>query len=100
MRARGCRGGFVWCCIHTGDGMRAYRWKIFGLLIGAAGLFLVGNARVSLFDRDEPRYAECSREMLESGDWVVPRYLGELRTHKPPLIYWCQAAAMSVFGPT
>jgi 4-amino-4-deoxy-L-arabinose transferase-like glycosyltransferase len=38
--------------------------------------------------------------MLLSGDWVVPRFLGDLRAHKPPLIYWCQAAAMELFGST
>jgi hypothetical protein len=78
----------------------AYRPRLLLILAGAVGLLLLGNARVPLWDRDEPRYAECSREMLQSGDWVVPRFLGELRTHKPPLIYWCQAAAMAVFGDT
>ena len=36
--------------------------------------------------------------MLESGDWVVPRLMGEVRTAKPPAIYWLQAAAMRIFG--
>jgi len=74
--------------------------KLSLILIGAATLFLVGNERLPLWDRDEPRYAECSREMLKSGDWVVPRFLGDLRAHKPPFIYWCQAASMAVFGET
>ena len=52
----------------------------------------------SLWDRDEPRYAQASRQMVQSGDWVVPHYLAELRTKKPPLIYWCQATAMTVLG--
>jgi 4-amino-4-deoxy-L-arabinose transferase-like glycosyltransferase len=72
------------------------RWLV--LIPFMAAMYLVGIDRVPLFDRDEPRYAECSREMLHSGDWVVPRYLGELRTHKPPLIYWCQAVSMVIFG--
>jgi len=78
----------------------AYRPRLIALLIAAGGLFLIGNNLVPLWDRDEPRYAECSREMLHSGDWVVPRFLGDLRAHKPPFIYWCQAAAMSAFGET
>jgi 4-amino-4-deoxy-L-arabinose transferase-like glycosyltransferase len=81
-------------------GPTAYRLTLLGILAGAAGLYLLGNERVPLWDRDEPRYAECSREMLQSGDWVVPRFLGQLRTHKPPFIYWCQATAMSVLGDT
>jgi 4-amino-4-deoxy-L-arabinose transferase-like glycosyltransferase len=60
-------------------------------------LYLVGNGRVSLWDRDEPRYAQASRQMLASGDWVVPKLLDEPRIKKPPLIYWCQAASMAVF---
>ena len=64
------------------------------LVAGLLGVFLVGNGRVPLFDRDEPRYAVTSRAMLETGDWVVPRFLGEVRTAKPPAIYWLQAAAM------
>ena len=64
----------------------------------AATLYLVGNARVALWDRDEPRYAQTSRQMLQGGDWVVPRFLDKVRTAKPVFIYWCQASAMSVLG--
>src|SRR3954467_5050679 len=66
------------------------------LLCGA--LYLVGNARISLWDRDEPRYAQASRQMLQSGDWVVPKLLDQPRINKPPLIYWCQATAMRFLG--
>lgn len=74
------------------------------LIIAAAALYLVGNARVALWDRDEPRYAMASRWMLRSGDWVVPRigwgeHPEEPRTAKPPVIYWLQAGAMKLFGP-
>src|SRR6185437_2838165 len=72
--------------------------RIILILLGAAAVYLAGNARVSLFDRDEPRYAQCSRQMLRSGDWVVPRLYDEIRAQKPPLIYWCQATAMRIFG--
>lgn len=68
------------------------------LIALAAVLYVVGNARVSLWDRDEPRYAQTSRQMLASGDSVVPRYLDKVRTAKPVFIYWCQASAMAVLG--
>jgi 4-amino-4-deoxy-L-arabinose transferase-like glycosyltransferase len=68
------------------------------VIVLAAILYLVGNAGVSLWDRDEPRFAQTSRQMLQSGDWVVPRFLGKVRTAKPAFIYWCQAAAMRVIG--
>ena len=74
------------------------RRLLVAVILTAAGLYLVGNARVSLWDRDEPRYAQTSRQMLQSGDWVVPRFLDKVRTAKPVFIYWCQAAAMSIFG--
>jgi 4-amino-4-deoxy-L-arabinose transferase-like glycosyltransferase len=66
-------------------------------LLLCAALYLVGNARVSLWDRDEPRYAQASRQMLASGDWLVPMFLDDLRIKKPPLIYWCQATSMAIF---
>ncbi|MDB5329235.1 MAG: glycosyl transferase [Phycisphaerales bacterium] len=72
--------------------------RIILLLLVAAGVYLAGNARVSLWDRDEPRYAQCSRQMLQGNDWVVPRLYDDLRTAKPPLIYWCQGTAMRLFG--
>lgn len=79
---------------------RRHRYMLLMALLVAAllGIYLAGNGRAPLFDRDEPRYALASRAMLQSGDWVVPRLLGEVRTAKPPAIYWLQAGAMRVFG--
>jgi 4-amino-4-deoxy-L-arabinose transferase-like glycosyltransferase len=78
--------------------MRSFSGRLLLLLSAAAVVYLLGNVRVGLWDRDEPRYAQTSRQMLQSGDWVVPRFLNELRARKPPLIYWCQASAMAILG--
>lgn len=75
--------------------MRPGIWFVLAITL-AISLTNLGAAR--LWDRDEPRNAQCAREMLESGNWVVPTFDGELRTHKPILIYWCQIAAYKVFG--
>ena len=55
-------------------------------------------ALLPLLDRDEPRFAEAAREMIQSGNYVVPTFNGAPRYAKPPLIYWCQAASYAVFG--
>jgi 4-amino-4-deoxy-L-arabinose transferase-like glycosyltransferase len=58
----------------------------------------LGNNTLPLIDRDEPRFAEASREMRQSGDFVIPRVNGEYRFDKPPLIYWCQVGSALLFG--
>ncbi len=64
----------------------------------AAAVLLPGVFSTSLTDRDEGWYAQVSREMLATGDWLVPRYLGAPWLGKPPLLYWCTAASFAVFG--
>jgi 4-amino-4-deoxy-L-arabinose transferase-like glycosyltransferase len=56
----------------------------------------LGSAR--LWDRDEPRNARASHEMLARGDWIVPTFNGELRVHKPILLYWGQMLSYLTFG--
>lgn len=51
-----------------------------------------------LVDRDEPRFAEASREMRERGDFVVPYFNNKYRFDKPPFIYWTQIASYRFFG--
>src|SRR5215212_6256499 len=72
------------------------------VIIAAAALYLIGNDRVGLWDRDEPRYAQTSKQMVQSdpSDWVVPRLLDQVRTAKPVFIYWCQAGSMWLLSST
>lgn len=65
-----------------------------------ACIAFTGLGSTGLFDVDEAIFAEASYEMIETGDFVTPTYNGEPRYHKPPLIYWIQAASMYVFGKT
>jgi 4-amino-4-deoxy-L-arabinose transferase-like glycosyltransferase len=74
--------------------MRPLLFLFFSVLI----LESLGNNTLPLIDRDEPRFAEASREMRQSGDFIIPRVNGAYRFDKPPLIYWCQVASSMVFG--
>ncbi|MFM8477208.1 MAG: ArnT family glycosyltransferase [Planctomycetaceae bacterium] len=53
-----------------------------------------------LWDDDECRNARCSAEMLAAGDIVVPKFHGQLRTHKPVLLYWLMMPCMAILGDT
>jgi 4-amino-4-deoxy-L-arabinose transferase-like glycosyltransferase len=68
------------------------------LLTVAAALTLPGLGAASLWDIDEGLNAEAAREMLESGDWVVPTFNFQPRTAKPALLYWLQALSYKQFG--
>ncbi len=58
----------------------------------------MGNGSVSLWDRDEPRYAGCTREMIASGTWVNPTFNGEPFYHKPVLTYWLMRVGFMLAG--
>lgn len=68
------------------------------LFLGSLLIHLPGTWSLPLIDRDEPRFAEAAREMLQNGDYVVPYFNGNYRFDKPPLIYWCQIACYRIFG--
>ncbi|MBE9036735.1 ArnT family glycosyltransferase [aff. Roholtiella sp. LEGE 12411] len=63
-------------------------WVAFGWNLGSIGLI----------DETEPLFAEASRQMFVTGDWITPFFNGETRFDKPVLIYWCQAIAYAIIG--
>lgn len=76
-------------------------WKAWLLLFvitfaaAAPGVFLIPS-----LDRDESRFAQASKEMLEEGNYILIQYQNELRNKKPAGIHWLQAASTAVFtGP-
>jgi len=68
------------------------------LFFGYVIFHMVGTWSLPLIDRDEPRFAEASREMIERGDYIVPHFNNQLRLDKPPLAYWAQVASYNIFG--
>ncbi len=52
----------------------------------------------SLKEPDEGRYAEIPREMVETGDYIVPHLNYVRYFEKPPLLYWATALSFKVFG--
>src|ERR1700756_581378 len=56
--------------------------------------FLPGFFQIPPIDRDEPRYAQASKQMIETGDYVDIRFINEEANDKPVGIYWLQAATV------
>ena len=55
-------------------------------------------ARVDIMDIDASQYAEISREMMKSGDYLHVYDKGIDYLDKPPFLFWASAASMKVFG--
>src|SRR5713226_7099028 len=71
----------------------------YALLVGLClFLYLPGIAAIPPLDRDEARFAQAARQMLETGDFLRIRFQDEARNKKPAGIYWLQAAAVAAFS--
>jgi 4-amino-4-deoxy-L-arabinose transferase-like glycosyltransferase len=71
------------------------RWLLLLLTVGTFFLLLGSRA---LNEPDEGRYSEIAREMIETGDWLVPHFWYLPHLDKPPMTYWLVAASMKLFG--
>ena len=79
------------------DATISRRW-LWLLLLAVAVIWFGTLEYRKLVKPDEGRYAEISREMVASGDWLTPR-LNDLKYfEKPPLQYWATATAYTLFG--
>lgn len=61
-------------------------------------LYLPGTISIPLMDRDEPRFAHATVEMIDRGSWAVPYFNGEYRFDKPPLTYWWMRLHYALLG--
>jgi 4-amino-4-deoxy-L-arabinose transferase-like glycosyltransferase len=69
---------------------RAVAFLVFVSLVS----FLPGFFHLPPVDRDEARFAQATKQMIESGDYVDIRYQDEVRYKKPVGIYWLQAGVV------
>ena len=72
--------------------------KLFRLLILLFVIFNIGLGSFGLAETSEARYAEISREMVKSGDYLNPTLLGIKHYHKPPLTYYITSIGYKIFG--
>ncbi|MEC9071890.1 MAG: glycosyltransferase family 39 protein, partial [Myxococcota bacterium] len=66
-------------------------------LVGV-GLLALNLGSGSLLSSDDVLYVQMAREMVASGDWIQPTWMGELVFEKPPLLLWLLSLCGSVFG--
>ena len=68
------------------------------LTLFCALIFLPGISTIAPIDRDEARYIQASRQMLESGDFIRIRFQQAPRHKKPAGVHWMQVGAVSVLS--
>ena len=74
--------------------MEDQRWRLLALapLLVAAALFLPSIGARLIYLGDEARYALLARNMVQTGDWLIPRIGSEVHLEKTPLFIWSIAA--------
>jgi len=74
-------------------------WARALVLVLTLAALLPGALRLPPIDRDESRYAQATKQMLETKDFVRIRFQDEPRNKKPAGIHWMQAAAVFLIAP-
>lgn len=77
------------------SGMRRSTLAVLGVLLFCSLYDLGGR---SLHEFDTARWGQLAREMIRSGEWLVPTRYGELYVNKPPIYLWLVAGPAAVFG--
>ncbi len=70
-----------------------------GFALFVLALYLLPSQWRALSETSEARIAVTARNMIKSGNWVVPEINGKPRLNKPPLPYWLVAYTAQILGP-
>ncbi len=76
------------------------RLGAIGIAVAIVLVLLAPAGRSTLWDRDEPRFARATLEMLGAHRLLYPTFNGEVRAQKPILVYWLMALSVTALGPT
>ena len=74
------------------------RYILLILTVFCLFLYLPGITVLPPFDRDESRFVQASKQMLETGNFIDIRFQDQPRYKKPIGIYWLQSAAVALFA--
>lgn len=72
--------------------------RLVWLFILAALVLAAGLGMRDPSPPDEPRFAMMARDMVETGNWLVPHRGSEIYAEKPPVFMWLQASAYALVG--
>ena len=79
---------------------RLARWPVPVLILLCLLAWLPGILALPALDRDESRFAQASKQMIETGDYIDIRFSTVPRYNKPVGVYWLQAAIRTRVRPT
>ncbi|GIX33473.1 MAG: hypothetical protein KatS3mg125_1429 [Lysobacterales bacterium] len=74
------------------------RRRLYALLALALASFSIGIGGREPWPADEPRFVLVARQMVESGEYLIPHRGSEIYAHKPPVFMWLLAAAYGLTG--
>ena len=74
------------------------RSSLWVFVIYASLLVLIGHITIDVIDRDEARFAQASKQMVQTADIITVKFQDELRAKKPIGIYWLQSASAALLG--
>jgi len=78
------------------DRIKSMRMTLLLVFVGMVLFFNLGAWSVT--ESSEARYAQISKEMVQTGDWLHPQLMGIYHYHKPPVTYWLTALSYKVLG--